>query len=175
MYGCCFLFASHSLRNTKRLCLRPMSVKARQGMPHLSWGWCRAALSMYDLELAYMVVAHSQLDPGEYLLELQQFAQHSSTALRQHAIDMHLRRYSHAMRDLLVAGQDHFDAAVSLAQDQASPIISIVRRGMCLALPCWIEVLQLSVEMRSKPVHSVPVCFSNVLVGLLPKQVCTSN
>ena len=91
---------------------------------------CRAALGMYDLELAYMVVAHSQLDPGEYLLELQGFAKHSSRPVRQHAIDMHLRRYSQAVRNLLEAGDEHFEDAVQLAQEHVRalhlPLFSIL-------------------------------------------------
>lgn len=34
----------------------------------------RAALGMYDLPLAFMVVSHAQKDPGEYLNELESFA-----------------------------------------------------------------------------------------------------
>ncbi len=52
----------------------------------------QAALGMYDLELAYMVVANSQRDPGEYLLELQAFAGIADANLQRHAIDMHLRQ-----------------------------------------------------------------------------------
>ena len=71
---------------------------------------------MYDLELAYMVVAHSQLDPGEYLLELQEFERHPSAPLRRHAINMHLQRHDRALGDLLQAGDAHFESAVQLAQ-----------------------------------------------------------
>ena len=39
---------------------------------------------MYDFEVAFMVVAHSQLDPGECQLELQSLAQASSEPLRRH-------------------------------------------------------------------------------------------
>ena len=73
---------------------------------------------MYELELAYMVVAHSQRDPGEYLLELQQFAAQPEGPLRQHAINMHLGRTSAALRDLLAAGDGHFDRAVQLARSE---------------------------------------------------------
>lgn len=53
----------------------------------------RAALGMYDVQLAYLVIAHSQRDPGEYLLELQRFAGVANEHLRRHSIDMHLKRY----------------------------------------------------------------------------------
>ncbi|KAK9849951.1 hypothetical protein WJX84_009719 [Apatococcus fuscideae] len=78
----------------------------------------RAALGMYDLELAFMVVAHSQRDPGEYLLELQQWAAVLQAPLRQHALNMHLHRFSHALRNLVNAGPDHFQRAIDLARDK---------------------------------------------------------
>ena len=81
---------------------------------------CRAALGMYELPLAYMVIAHSQRDPGEYLLELQGFAGKPSPALRHHAIDAHLGCWPQALRHLVSAGEQHFEAALKLAQDKAS-------------------------------------------------------
>ena len=83
---------------------------------------------MYDLELAFMVVTHSQRDPGEYLLELQQWAAIPQTPLRQHALNMHLRRFSHAVRDLVDAGPDHFQRAIDLARDKV------------LQLPCPVPL-----------------------------------
>ena len=76
---------------------------------------------MYKLELAYMVVAHSQRDPGEYLLELQQFASKPKGPLRQFAINMHLQRTSAALRDLLQAGDSHFPQALALARKEVGP------------------------------------------------------
>lgn len=73
---------------------------------------------MYDLELAYMVVANSQLDPGEFLMELQQFEKQPNLSLQRHAIDMHLKRHLSALRHLLAAGDAHFDAAILLAQQR---------------------------------------------------------
>ena len=79
---------------------------------------CRAALGMYDVELAYMVISHAQRDPGEYLLELQGFAGKPSTALTRHAIDVHLRRWDRALQHLLAAGEGHFGDALALAQSK---------------------------------------------------------
>ena len=81
---------------------------------------------MFELELAYMVVAHSQRDPGEYLLELQQFAAKPGGALREYAINMHLKRTSHAIRNLLAAGDAHFQKAVDLSRKEVSPIYIFV-------------------------------------------------
>ena len=77
---------------------------------------------MYDLELSFMVVAHSQRDPGEYLLELQQWAAIPQAPLRQHALNMHLRRFSHALADLVAAGPDHFQQAIDLARDKVTSL-----------------------------------------------------
>ncbi|BDA44195.1 Elongator complex protein 1 [Coccomyxa sp. Obi] len=78
----------------------------------------RSALEMYELELAFMVVAHSQRDPGEYMAQLQAFAALPAGPLRRHALDMHLGRWAHALHDLLQAGDAHFDAALALARDK---------------------------------------------------------
>lgn len=70
------------------------------------------------MELAFMVVAHSQRDPGEYMVQLQHFAAQPPGPLRRHAIDTHLARWSHALHDLLHAGDAHFDDALQLARDK---------------------------------------------------------
>ena len=76
----------------------------------------RTALGMYDVQLAYMVVAHSQRDPGEYLLELQQLIKAPSDNLRRHAMDMHLGRFASALQHLVAAGEEHFTEALKLAR-----------------------------------------------------------
>lgn len=43
----------------------------------------RAALEMYELELAYMVVVHAQRDPGEYMHQLQAWARLPQGPLRR--------------------------------------------------------------------------------------------
>lgn len=84
---------------------------------------CRTALGMYDVQLAYMVVAHSQRDPGEYLMELQHLVQAPTEGLRRHAMDMHLSRFDRALQHLVAAGQEHFPRALHLARAKASPLI----------------------------------------------------
>ncbi len=75
---------------------------------------------MYDVQLAYMVVAHSQRDPGEYLMELQQLVKAPTEGLRRHAMDMHLGRFDRALHHLVHAGQDHFAKALQLARAKVS-------------------------------------------------------
>ena len=79
---------------------------------------------MYDVQLAYMVVAHSQRDPGEYMMELQQLVKAPTEDLRRHAMDMHLGRFDHALQHLVAAGHDHFPKALQLARAKASPLLS---------------------------------------------------
>jgi len=76
---------------------------------------------MYEVELAYMVLAHSQRDPGEYLLELQQLCRQPEGPLRHFAINMHLQRTSAALRNLLAAGDAHFQRALELARKEVQP------------------------------------------------------
>ena len=71
---------------------------------------------MYDVQLAYMVVAHSQRDPGEYLMELQHLVAAPSASLRHHAMDMHLGRFDKALQHLVAAGPEHFPKALQLAR-----------------------------------------------------------
>ena len=86
---------------------------------------CRTAVGMYDVQLAYMVVAHSQRDPGEYLMELQQLVKAPTEGLRRHAMDMHLGRFDRALQHLVAAGQDHFPEALQLARAKAKPLCSV--------------------------------------------------
>ena len=81
---------------------------------------CRSALEIYELELAFMVISHSQRDPGEHMLQLQQLAAQPEGPLRRHAIDVHLGRWRHALSDLLQAGPAHFEQTLALAIDKAS-------------------------------------------------------
>jgi elongator complex protein 1 len=78
----------------------------------------RTALGLYDLALAFMVVGHTQKDPGEYLSELTDFGSQSQEDLRRYAIDMSLCRYDRALENLVAAGASHFDAALKLAVER---------------------------------------------------------
>lgn len=72
-----------------------------------------AALGEYELQLSYMVVAHIQRDPGEYLAQLQEFAVIDNQHIRMAAIDKHLGRFDRAVENLFEAGS--FDDALELA------------------------------------------------------------
>jgi elongator complex protein 1 len=78
----------------------------------------RTALGLYDLSLAFMVVGHSQKDPGEYLAELTAFGSQADVSVRCHAIDMSLGRYDKALTHLVTVGPAHFDSALKLAKDR---------------------------------------------------------
>lgn len=98
---------------------------------------------MYELELAFMVVAHSQCDPGEYMAQLEAFAALPEGPLRRHALDEHLGRYSHALRHLLAAGNAHFDAALSLARDKVAPPPLLPRPSvLCSNTTAVLELLR---------------------------------
>lgn len=92
--------------------VKPTATTAEAALKHLllyssEEALYQAALGEYELELAYMVVAHSQRDPGEYLFELQQFAAIEDGAGRKYAIDMHLRRFDLALSWLMQLAVDH--------------------------------------------------------------------
>eukprot|EP00884_Botryococcus_braunii_P015718 jgi/Botrbrau1/282/Bobra.0022s0250.1 len=98
-------------------------VAAEEGLRHLLLTHdvdrlYRTALGMYELELAYMVVAAGQRDPGEYLAELSVYAARPPGPLRREAIDMALGRFSSALRNLVEAGPSHFPSALKLARDK---------------------------------------------------------
>ncbi len=73
---------------------------------------------MHELALAYMIVAHSRRDPGEYQAELRRFAAAPAGPLRAHALEAHLGRWPAALAALVVAGDAHAAAALQLAQDK---------------------------------------------------------
>ena len=120
---------------------KPKATTAEAALKHLllyssEEALYQAALGEYELELAYMVVAHSQRDPGEYLFELQQFAAIEDGAGRKYAIDMHLRRFDLALSWLMQlavdhnknnndndndsgsGGEEYFEKALNLAKEQ---------------------------------------------------------
>jgi hypothetical protein len=73
---------------------------------------------MHELAFAYMVVAHSRRDPGEYQAELRRFAALPAGPLRAHALEAHLGRWPAALAALVAAGDAHGAAALQLAQDK---------------------------------------------------------
>ena len=85
---------------------------------------------MYDLQLAYMVIAHSQRDPGEYM----GFASAPTPTLVKHAVDMFLGRWQRALQHLLAAGDEHFATALKLATSKVEMLDTT--DGGPLLVPC---------------------------------------
>eukprot|EP00761_Pharyngomonas_kirbyi_P008504 gb/GECH01008515.1/.p1 GENE.gb/GECH01008515.1/~~gb/GECH01008515.1/.p1 ORF type:complete len:1242 (+),score=283.29 gb/GECH01008515.1/:1-3726(+) len=75
------------------------------------------ALGMYDFELVLMVAQKSQKDPKEYLPFLRQLQQ-MEKYYQQYSIDMYLKRYDSALRNLAKAGEQYFDDCKRLIQQQ---------------------------------------------------------
>ncbi|GAA5870104.1 hypothetical protein JCM1840_003583 [Sporobolomyces johnsonii] len=69
------------------------------------------ALGMYDFALVLMIAQHSQKDPREYLPFLRALRE-LPLPLQRHKIDDHLARHDSALRNLALAGDEHFDAAL---------------------------------------------------------------
>ena len=74
-----------------------------------------AALGTYDLSLAYLVAQHAQMDPGEYVAELETF-QSMREHQRRASIALMLGRHEEAITECLLDGD--VDGAASLASDQ---------------------------------------------------------
>ncbi|KAG7449880.1 Elongator complex protein 1 [Guyanagaster necrorhizus] len=70
------------------------------------------ALGMYDFSLVLMIAQHSQKDPREYLPFLRELRA-LGRYMQKFRIDDHLKRYESALRNLGLAGDDHFDEAVA--------------------------------------------------------------
>ncbi|KAL1924120.1 uncharacterized protein VTP21DRAFT_7155 [Calcarisporiella thermophila] len=73
------------------------------------------ALGMYDFSLVLMVAQQSQKDPREYLAflkELQSLEQY----YRRYRIDDYLKRYTKALTNLSLAGEEHFDELIRYMQ-----------------------------------------------------------
>ncbi|KAI8991763.1 IKI3 family-domain-containing protein [Mycotypha africana] len=73
------------------------------------------ALGMYDFPLTLMVAQQAQMDPKEYLpflQELKSFAKY----YQRYKIDDHLKRYEKALKNLCLAGDEHFDELLEYMQ-----------------------------------------------------------
>ena len=67
----------------------------------------QAALGLYQLPTAYMVISASQKDPAEHLAELQELAATPPGPLRHFAINKKLGRHDKALASLVEAGPEH--------------------------------------------------------------------
>jgi elongator complex protein 1 len=79
------------------------------------------ALSLYDLRLAGAIGRNSQKDPREYLPMLQKFESLGKTSphLQKYSVDLHLGRFSSALKNLSLAGQEHYGECLDLIRSKS--------------------------------------------------------
>lgn len=87
----------------------------------------------------------------------------------RHAVDMHLQRWPHAMHDLLAAGDDHFEAALSLAQEQVRQLLW-VRQGVADVQFC-LRLRAASPSMMRAKVDDCVLCRQSVYT-IAPASPC---
>jgi elongator complex protein 1 len=73
------------------------------------------ALGMYNFPLVLMVAQQAQMDPKEYLPFLQQLKNYAKYYQR-YKIDDHLKRYEKALKNLVLAGDEHFDEVIEFVK-----------------------------------------------------------
>lgn len=74
------------------------------------------ALAAYNLPFALMVAQVAQKDPKEYLPFLQALRREPEQ-LRRYQIDLYLKHYDRAVKNLAAAGAEHADTCISLAKE----------------------------------------------------------
>ncbi|KAL7317602.1 putative elongator complex protein 1 [Mucor circinelloides] len=73
------------------------------------------ALGMYNFPLVLMVAQQAQMDPKEYLPFLQEL-KNFEKYYQRYKIDDHLKRYEKAIKNLSMAGDQHFDELLDYMQ-----------------------------------------------------------
>ncbi|KAI8643421.1 IKI3 family-domain-containing protein [Parasitella parasitica] len=73
------------------------------------------ALGMYNFPLVLMVAQQAQMDPKEYLPFLQEL-KNFEKYYQRYKIDDHLKRYEKAIKNLSMAGDQHFDKVLEYMQ-----------------------------------------------------------
>ncbi|KAJ6488261.1 pol II transcription elongation factor [Mycena vitilis] len=76
------------------------------------------ALGMYDFSLVLMIAQHAQKDPREYLPFLRELRS-LDKYYQRFRIDDHLKRHDGALRNLSLAGPNHFSDAVAYIEQHA--------------------------------------------------------
>lgn len=66
----------------------------------------------------YILLCCLQMDPAEYLVELERFASFAPIEFQMYQVNMHLKRFPEALKCLLEAGDEHFQACLDLAANQ---------------------------------------------------------
>jgi elongator complex protein 1 len=93
-------------------------LNAEDALKHLLWlsdpeSLFNAALGIYDLHLAAMVANIAQRDPKEFLPLLQELEQMPPPVMK-YTIDLKLRRFERALKNLASAGDSHFQECLDL-------------------------------------------------------------
>ncbi|KAI7891979.1 IKI3 family-domain-containing protein [Mucor mucedo] len=82
------------------------------------------ALGMYNFPLVLMVAQQAQMDPKEYLPFLQEL-KNFEKYYQRYKIDDHLKRYEKAIKNLSLAGDEHFDELLEYMQKHDLYLIAI--------------------------------------------------
>ncbi|XP_057979456.1 elongator complex protein 1 isoform X2 [Malania oleifera] len=94
---------------------------AEEALKHLLWlsdaeGVYESALGLYDLNLAAIVALNSQRDPKEFLPFLQEL-ERMPPVLMRYNVDLRLRRYESALKNIASAGDAYYADCLSLMED----------------------------------------------------------
>ncbi|KAI7853743.1 IKI3 family-domain-containing protein [Circinella umbellata] len=82
------------------------------------------ALGMYNFSLVLMVAQQAQKDPREYLPFLQEL-QKLEKFYQRFRIDDHLKRYASALKNLSLAGDEHFDELVDYMRKHTLYLVAL--------------------------------------------------
>lgn len=91
---------------------------AEESLKHLLWltdpeAVYNAALGLYDLNLAAIVALNSQKDPKEFLPYLKGL-ESLPPAVMRYTIDLKLRNYESALKNIVSAGDDYYEDCMNL-------------------------------------------------------------
>jgi elongator complex protein 1 len=84
-----------------------------------------AALGMYDLDLVVKISRLSQKDPQEFLPFLNALQSERNIHLRRFKIDMHLKRFDKALRNIFEAGPHFREQCFKLIEDTSLHVIAL--------------------------------------------------
>ncbi len=76
------------------------------------------ALGLYDFDLVLFVAEKSQKDPKEYLPFMNELKNIDSEDYKKYKIDMHLKRYCSALKNIAKCGPEHLEECIELVKNQ---------------------------------------------------------
>ena len=121
----------------------------------------QAALAIYELPTAYMIISASQKDPAEHLAELRTFMAAPAGPLRRFAINKRLLRHTCALECLVEAGAEHAGQAREYAK----------QHGLLRVLVAWLTDTP---ELRAAAMTEYAqarCCFYDILAAM-HSQLC---